>query len=422
MSAASGAVHELARVQRRTLWVLSLATMLGGLGAGATYSVGALLLAEVSNNDAISGLASAMFNLGAAIAGIPLARIASRHGRRRAIVIGNVTSFAGAIVAIVGVQLGQWIILSIGLALIGVSIAVQLLSRFAATDLAVPRRRARDLSLVVWSITLGAVVGPNLIGPGSVIGESFGISPLTGVYIFTIIAQLGAALVVWFGLRPDPLLTARTLPPSDDLSNTPREGSRDGSTQLPLLGRATQAAVVALIAISQAVMVALMAMTPLHLMYSGGSNELIGFTISLHIAGMYMFAPVFGILAGRFGRVFVIHLGWIILAASAVIAYAWNDSHTLILVSLTLLGLGWSAVTVAGATLITEITPETVRTKRQGQADTVMSGSGALAGALSGVLFAVGGFGFLAIVSAFLIAIGVLLTLHVSMRARAASH
>src|SRR5690606_26027764 len=47
------------RIQRRTVLVLASATVLGGLGAGATLSVGALLLAEVSGNEAISGLASA---------------------------------------------------------------------------------------------------------------------------------------------------------------------------------------------------------------------------------------------------------------------------------------------------------------------------------------------------------------------------
>lgn len=138
--------EEIARLQRRTLWVLSVVTVLGGLGVGATLSVGALLLAEVSGFDAISGLGSAVFNAGAALAGIPLARLAAKHGRRRALVIGSLVAMVGAVVAVYSTVVGQWWLLAIGLAMIGVASAVQLLSRFAATDLAIPEKRARDLS------------------------------------------------------------------------------------------------------------------------------------------------------------------------------------------------------------------------------------------------------------------------------------
>lgn len=404
-------------MQRRTLIILALATMLGGLGVGATLSVGALLLAEVSGNDAVSGLASATFNLGAALAGVPLAKLAAVHGRRRAIVVGNAAAMGGAILAVVGAGIGQWLVIALGITILGVASAVQLLSRFAATDLASPSQRARDLSLVVWSISIGAIVGPNLIGPGSSLGEWVGLEPLAGVFVFAFFAQLAAATVVWVGLRPDPLLTARAMPePTTVASDATSRGERQTRT----LGRSAQAAVVALIAMAQAIMVVLMAMTPLQLKYTGGANELIGLTLSIHIAGMYLFAPVFGLMASRFGRLPVIHLGWVTLAASAAMGYLWPDSHLLLVIALALLGLGWSAVTVAGATLITEITPADERTKRQGISDTVMSGSGALAGAVSGVLFAVGGFSFIAVVSLAMVATGVILALIVGWHRRRA--
>jgi len=189
-------------LQRRTLIVLSLATILGGFGVGASLSVGALLLAEVSGNDAISGLASAMFNAGAAIAGIPLARLAARYGRRRALVTGSCVAMIGALVAILSTVVGQWWLLAIGIGMLGVASAVQLLSRFTATDLAVPHQRARDLSLVVWSITVGAVIGPNLMGPGEIVGNAIGVTPLAGVFVFAFVAQIGAALVIGSACAP----------------------------------------------------------------------------------------------------------------------------------------------------------------------------------------------------------------------------
>src|SRR5690625_1536972 len=257
----------VAGIQRRTVTILAIATTLGGLGAGATLSVGALLLAEVSGNEAISGFASATFNLGAAVAGIPLARTAARRGRRHAIVTGNIVAMAGALIAILGAVLMSWVVIACGITVLGVGSAVQLLSRFAATDLAHPERRARDLSLVVWSISVGAIIGPNLIGPGSTIGEAIGIEPLAGVYVFAFFAQVLAALVVWFGLRPDPLLTARELAELKQTDQHPGTELKptDPAPERGTLGLVAQSAVIALIAMSQAVMVVLMAMTPLQL-------------------------------------------------------------------------------------------------------------------------------------------------------------
>lgn len=404
---------QLARLQRRTVWVLSLVTILGGLGVGATLSVGALLLAEVSGNDAISGLASAVFNAGAAAAGIPLAKLAMRRGRRSALVVGSLVAMVGALVAIYSTTIGQWWLLAVGLGMVGVASAVQLLSRFTATDLAVPEKRARDLSLVVWSITIGAVVGPNLIGPGEVIGALIGVTPLAGVFVFAFFAQILAAVVTWLGLRPDPLLTARSLrsDPDEHSPNSPGAGAVLGD-------RWTQSLVIFVIAMAQAIMVALMAMTPLHLMHHDGTAEIVGLTLSLHIAGMFALSPVFGILASRFGSIPVIVLGWVMLLVSIVIAYFSGFSHLLVQISMVLLGLGWGAVTVAGASLLTEITPAHERPRWQGRSDALMSLAGAVAGALSGVIFALGDFSFLAAVSGLLLVAGAVASLQISLRAR----
>lgn len=395
-------------LQRRTLWVLSTATILGGLGVGATLSVGALLLAEVSGNDAISGLASSVVNAGAAIAGIPLARLAMRHGRRRALVTGSLVAMVGALVAILATAVGQWVLLAAGLALLGVASAVQLLSRFTATDLALPGKRARDLSLVVWSITVGAVVGPNLIGPGAVVGAAIGVAPLAGVFVFAFVAQVGAAAVNFFGLRPDPLLAARRLPPE------PAQGA-EGAMRVTG-DRGARVLTIVAVALAQAVMVALMAMTPLHLMHHDGTPEIVGVTLSLHIAGMFAFSPLLGSLAGRIGRLPVIALGWALLMIATALAFVAGSSHLLVQISLTLLGLGWGAITVAGAALLTELTPEPERPRWQGRSDTIMSASGAVAGALSGVVFAAGDFSLLAVLGGVLVLFGILASLWQRLR------
>lgn len=404
-------------LQRRTLIVLSTATILGGLGFGASASVGALLLAEVSGQDAISGLAAAMSNAGAAAAGIPLARIAARRGRRTAVVLGSSIAMLGALVAIFGAAVWQWWVLALGIGILGVAAAVQLLSRFAATDLALPKNRARDLSLVVWSITVGAVVGPNLMVPGSAVGDWLGVPPLAGVFVFTFFAQLAAVLVNFFGLRPDPLLTARELQAeavAAALAGSPETTAE--TTAEASASRRAKVLTIVIIGTAQAIMVGLMAMTPLHLKHHGGSDALVGITLSLHIAGMYALSPVFGILAGRIGRLRVIVGGWIILLVAIYFAYLSGENSLYVQIAMTLVGVGWSAVTVAGAALLTDLTVLAERTKWQGRADTFMSASGAAAGVLAGIVFAMSDFSILALVALAVLALGAIASMYPKLR------
>lgn len=56
------------------------------------------------------------------------------------------------------------------------------------------------------------------------------------------------------------------------------------------------------------------------------------------------------------------------------------------MVALILLGLGWSAATVAGAALLTEASAPALRTRRQGRSDSLMSLSAAGGAVLAGVI------------------------------------
>jgi hypothetical protein len=87
------------------------------------------------------------------------------------------------------------------------------------------------------------------------------------------------------------------------------------------------------------------------------------------------------------------------VAACAVAGAAGHDTSRLS-VGLALLGLGWSATMVAGSTLITEAVDVVVRPAVQGLNDIAMGVAGALAGAVSGLVVAVGGYSTLALLSA----------------------
>jgi MFS family permease len=302
-----------------------------------------------------------------------------------------VTALAGVGLVILAVALSSFALLLVSFVLIGAGQAANLQSRFAAADLADDRTRGRDLSIVVWATTIGAVLGPNLVGPGTALGDLLGMPPLTGPYLFTVAAQILAVTLYMVALRPDPLLVAQQLT-ADRARGRVRAIAREDRPQ------AARYAIIA-IAGAHCLMVAVMAMTPVHLLHHGAALTIVGLTISLHIAGMYALSPVFGILADRWGRVPTILLGQGLLAAALVCAAIWQDSNDGVTVALILLGLGWSASTVAGAALLTEMSSEQHRPKRQGRSDLVMNVVGASGAIVAGILLGGIGYGGLALVS-----------------------
>ena len=370
---------DIAAVQRRTVLVLAAGQVLGGLALGATISLGALLAADVSGDDALSGLATASLTLGSAALAVPLAALARRRGRRISLSSGMLLALVGVAVVIGAASVRLFPLLLAGFVLVGAGTAANLQSRFAASDLATDSTRGRDLSLVVWATTIGAVLGPNLVGPGEAIGAALGMPPLTGPYVFTIGAQLLAIVLYLVALRPDPLLLAARLRAA--LSDDARTRAVMHPDR-PWLARFAIFAVAA----SHGVMVAVMAMTPVHLLHHGAALTVIGLTISLHIAGMYALSPVFGILADKLGRLPTIALGQALLLAALLTAWLWSDSNGAVTVALILLGLGWSGSTVAGSALLTEATSENLRTQRQGRSDLTMNLVGAVGAIGAGIV------------------------------------
>src|SRR6478609_6965962 len=199
----------LAAVQRRTVWVLSIGQVLGGIAFGATLSLGAVLAADVSGDDSFSGLAAASVTPGTALIAVPLAAFARRFGRRFSLALGMAIALIGVALVVTAVGIGSFPLLLAAFLLIGGGQAANLQSRFAAADLATDTSRGRDLSIVVWATTIGAVLGPNLTGPGEALGDALGMPPLTGPYVFTILGQTLGILLYVTALRPDPLLTAQ---------------------------------------------------------------------------------------------------------------------------------------------------------------------------------------------------------------------
>jgi MFS family permease len=260
-------------------------------------------------------------------------------------------------------------------------------------DLAPPALRGRHLSLIVWATTIGAVAGPNLTAAAGESVRRFGVPTLAGPFVFSALLFLLAATGLLVLLRPDPAIVARTLGATAGKALV-RHGML--SAFRAVRSRPPAAVGVSAMAVGHIVMVAVMAMTPVHIREGGHDAahtlRIVGVVLSLHIAGMYALSPVVGWLTDRLGRRPVIGLGVaLLIAACAISGTAGHDSARLA-AGLTVLGMGWSSTMVAGSTLLSESVPDEMRAAAQGFSDLVMGLAGASAGAVSGLV--VGGWGY----------------------------
>ncbi|WP_428961377.1 MFS transporter [Micromonospora fluostatini] len=432
---------DVAVVQRRTVRLLAGTQVLGGTGVTIGVAVGALLAADLAGT-AVAGLAQSAGVVGAALLAVPVTRLMTGYGRRPGLVLAYLVGAAGGVLTVLAAVTGWVPLLFLGMLLFGGGSAANLQARYAAVDLAEPARRGRQLSVVVWATTVGAVAAPNLAALADGLTTGWGLPRLAGPFAFSAVAFVATAGVLLIFLRPDPLLTARRLTADPGVTTDPGAvNTRSVTTTDPGAGadpgvagagagpatrpagslRAAWAQVrrrpaarlgVAAVAVGHLVMVAVMVMTPVRLHeahHDGDVLPVVGLVLSLHIAGMYAFAPLVGWLTDRLGRRAVVLGGaGLLLAACAVAGTAGHDTPRLA-AGLVLLGLGWSATMVAGSTLLSESVPVPVRPTVQGLADLIMGLAGAGAGAASGFVVQTAGYPVLTLLAA--VAVGPLVAL-----------
>jgi MFS family permease len=432
--APDGAALGHARLQRQTLQTLVTSQAVGALGITIGIATASLLARDLSGSEELAGLAQTTQVLGAAVGSWGLARLMGRRGRRVGLVTGYVVGASGAALAVVAGVVDSMALLLVGAGLLGATSSANYAARYAATDLATPRNRGRSLSLVVWATTIGAVVGPNLTGPSGDLADALGIPELTGPFALGAIGMLLAGLVVWVRLRPDPLLVAREASEVELVGD--QGGVSTGSTSgvstsgvstsgLPhpsvrevLREQPAIAAAIAGLAAAHAVMISVMVMTPLHMEHGHAELRIIGFVISLHVLGMFAFAPLVGLAADRFGRVTVLASGGAVLLVSLLLCgRAPAGSSPEIFVGLFLLGLGWSLATVAASTMVAELAPLGSVTAVQGAADMTMGLAAAGGSAASGLIVGELGFPVLAAFAS-IFAVAVLAAASLAGRAR----
>jgi MFS family permease len=158
-------------------------------------------------------------------------------------------------------------------------------------------------------------------------------------------------------------------------------------------------AAVAALVIGQAVMVALMVITSVHMKHHEHALSSIAAVISSHVFGMYAFSAVSGRLADAWGRRPLIAAGAVALAVSCL--WAPLSPQVLPLAgALMLLGLGWNFCYVGGSALLSDQLRQVERGRTQGFNDFLIGLVSALGAVSSGLVFAAVGYSVMGVLAA----------------------
>ena len=356
----------------------------GSAALAAAVTVGAFVIQDIlGQTTAWGGVASATVTMGTAFMSQMLARLMNVRGRRNGLQTGYLLAIFGGFIAGYGAETKTLWIFLLGLFVFGNGQASNLLSRYAAADLATSDERGRAMSRILFASTFGAVFGPLLIKPAEQAGvQWFGWGQYTGPWIFAGVFFLTSFINTTLRLRPDPLEVAGRLNRQAEVGEPTRLFS-DAVKAIRMSGDA-QIAVIAMV-ISQMAMVAVMTMTPVHLRLHD-HETVSAYIISLHIAGMYAFSPLVGRFADKRGRLTTIQVGALMLMGATVLSSLAGDSPVLLFPALWMLGVGWSFGLIGGSSLLVDSIDQQIRVRVQGAADLMMSFCGGLAGFSSGFI------------------------------------
>ena len=374
------------KLYQRTLLILVLSQIFGGLGIATGITVGALLAQDMLGSDSYGGVSTALFTLGSAGAAYFVGRLSQRYGRRPGLVTGFFAGGIGAIGVVISAVLDNIPLLFASLLIYGAGASTNLLARYAGTDLANTQQRATAISIVLVSTTFGAVAGPNLVELMGEFGMTIGVPALAGPFILAATAFILAGLVLLIFLRPDPFVVAKAI------ANEQNADENNPSKVNHIIGAVDKQGIIVgatIMVLTQIVMVSIMTMTPIHMGHHGHGIDEVGLIISIHISAMFLPSLVTGVLVDKIGRTpMAIAAGVTLLAAGVLAAVAPTDSMQMLSIALALLGLGWNFGLISGTALIVDATSPFTRAKTQGTVDVLIALSGVSGAAMSGIIVA----------------------------------
>ena len=387
--AATAIGTERDRLVRRNTTLLAFAQGFVQTTFPVMLVIGGPAASRISGRDGAAGFLWAAYFLAAAAGAALIGRWMDRVGRRPGLLLSYVLVGGAAAAAALSIRAEScWGLLASSIPF-GVALGGANLGRGAVADMYPAERRGKAVGIVLAAGTVGAVLSPlaaaaleDVAGEGSLLPW---IVPIAGAF---------GAIACVAAVRPDPRDLAIAEPSLGRGGRTPRELLREPPFRTAILAAA----------VGQMAMVGVMGVTPTALDHAHHGGTTISFVISIHIAGMFAFAPLIGRWMDRAGRRAALVAGCATSIAGALIA-ATELSAFVVGVGLFAIGLGWSATFLGATAVISDITAPNERSGALGFNDLLVSLSSATAGLIGGIVLEAAGYGLLGLILGALVAV-----------------
>ena len=358
------------RAKRNVVFLVAAQAILGSQ-MPMNFTIAGLAGQQLAPNPCLATLPISLIVFGSMTTAPWLSPFMQRHGRRAGFMLGAGGGFLGALIAALGLWIGNFWVFAGGGYLTGIYMSAQGFYRFAATDTASDTYRPKAISYVMAGGLVSAIIGPQVVSILS--GSSPDATPMRffPVYVAAMVVNfLGAFLFLGLDI-PKPK------PPAAD---TPR-----GRSAKELLTTPTIAVAVICAAVSYALMNLVMTSTPLAVVGCGFGVADASNIVAGHVLAMFVPSFFTGHLIARFGAERIMGLGLLILSISGVVALQGVDLMNFY-GALVLLGIGWNFGFIGATSLLSAAHAPHERGRMQGLNDLIVFGAVTLASLASGGL------------------------------------
>jgi MFS family permease len=338
----------------KNIYVLSIVMSLNFAATSMMALVAGLLGAKIAPSPELATLPIAMMVVGTAVASIPAALIMQKIGRKKGLVIGNLTAILGLLIAYFAAANQQFSLFVIASIMIGFNAAFIQQGRFIIMENANSDIQVADgLTLALLANLLAAILGPALGAYGRDLIPSVGV--YSGSFLLAMATLIFALLLLLSQYRDLPMLVT-------DQSKSKR--SLWSIIKQPLFILAAGSA-----AIGYGVMAFVMTATPIS-MHEINDHSLshTTFVIQSHIVAMFLPSLLSGYLLKRGFSISLIVAGLVMylivcgiaLFDQTVLHYWW---------ALVLLGLGWNLIFITSTSILPKAYKEEEKFKAQATND-----------------------------------------------------
>lgn len=330
----------------RNVILLALCQALLTTGNVLLVSVNGLIGRAIAPSELLITLPVALQFVGLMAATIPASLIMKRIGRKNGFYLGTSFGILGAVLCVIALPDGAFVLFCSGTFLLGIGIGFGTLYRFAAVEVAYPGQQSHAISMVMAGGVLAALLGPTLA-----LNSRYWIpdTPFVGSFMGLLILYLIALLLLF--------LVKITPTEQEDEAQTERQLGEIIRQDLFIV------AVVAGMA-SYAVMNLIMTATPLAMERSGYSFAAATSVIKWHVLGMFLPSFYTGRLIQRFGALPMIKLGAALILL-CILINVQGQSEWHFWTALLLLGVGWNFMFISATQLVTQAYAPAEKAKTQ---------------------------------------------------------